>query len=520
MTDAQTAARASAVPGSGLASWFDEAPSGPTPATAARRWPTGRGIAVALFAFGAVWLPLLAWVSLSPPDDNIEQLTWVRALGWGYYKHPPLPTWLLWAPVRLFGLSPWVTSVLGAVCTLGAMAIVWRLLCRLRGRAHATVALLAMLCISYYSLRLNYYNHDVVLMLLSAASAAATWRAFEQPGRGGWVLLGLALGLGALAKYEVAVSVTCVLAYAAHRRAWRQPAQWRGLLLAGAIALALFAPHLVWLVRHDFLPVRYAQDSALDAGLSYPQRLVEAVHWLADQLLNRALPAFLFLAVVVGTARTRNEPPAGTAQAPRRSVGDDGSRALVLIWGLVPLLFIALTALLVGAQLPLHWGLPFLLFIAPAAMEWVPRERLRGVNASRAFAAFLMVQVLLLATLQVTSARGRLADRLSGWSRFDSQDLVADVAAAARRQLGGPIRIVSGDAPVAGALALLLPERPVVLIAGRLDISPWVDPDLLRRCGALEIGYALERGKPVGPDHPGLDWRVVPPSSTAADCRR
>ncbi|MBC7716569.1 MAG: glycosyl transferase, partial [Pseudorhodobacter sp.] len=48
---------------------------------------------------------LLTPVSLSPPVDNIEQLTWVRSLQWGYYKHPPLPTWLLWLTVQGFGLT-------------------------------------------------------------------------------------------------------------------------------------------------------------------------------------------------------------------------------------------------------------------------------------------------------------------------------------------------------------------------------------------------------------------------------
>ena len=46
--------------------------------------------------FAALWLSLLGFSSFAPPIDNIEQLTWVRSLEWGYYKHPPLPTWLLW----------------------------------------------------------------------------------------------------------------------------------------------------------------------------------------------------------------------------------------------------------------------------------------------------------------------------------------------------------------------------------------------------------------------------------------
>ncbi|NMM79160.1 hypothetical protein B2J89_21205, partial [Acidovorax sp. SRB_24] len=45
--------------------------------------------------FGVLWLWHLSSVALSPPADNIEQLSWMRSLQWGYYKHPPLPTWML-----------------------------------------------------------------------------------------------------------------------------------------------------------------------------------------------------------------------------------------------------------------------------------------------------------------------------------------------------------------------------------------------------------------------------------------
>ncbi|MEO7106865.1 MAG: glycosyltransferase family 39 protein, partial [Rhodoferax sp.] len=108
-------------------------------------------VALLLLSFAAVWLTHLSYVSLSPPTDNIEQLTWVNSLEGGYYKQPPLPTWLFWLPVKLFGASVWTSYVAGAVCTLGAIALLWRLLCEVRGLRYATLALLAVLCITYYN---------------------------------------------------------------------------------------------------------------------------------------------------------------------------------------------------------------------------------------------------------------------------------------------------------------------------------------------------------------------------------
>ena len=38
-------------------------------------------VGVGLLIFAIVWLNLLDFTSLSPPADDIEQLTWVRSMG-------------------------------------------------------------------------------------------------------------------------------------------------------------------------------------------------------------------------------------------------------------------------------------------------------------------------------------------------------------------------------------------------------------------------------------------------------
>lgn len=478
----------------------------------------GVTLSLTLLSFAGVWLAQLSMTSLSPPTDNIEQLTWVRSLEWGYYKHPPLPTWLIWLPSRLLGISAWTSYLTGAAFILGSAIVLWHLLFRLRGRNYATLGLLAVLCITYYNGRLYYYNHNVVLMFFATVSASLCWKAYSTGQSRWWIALGAALGLGALAKYQIAVTVTCLLAFWLQRRAWRDPRQRRGLLAAMLVALLIFVPHLQWLQAHDFGPIQYALESSLGAHLGTAARWEDSSHWLIDQLFNRALPAWLLLAAAVryGGADTVTRRGRVMQPAPfffgRQA---DAGRALLLSWGLVPLIFMPISGLATGADLQLQWGTPFLLFAVPAAMEvfgalidW------RQLSLRPAAKAFLFLQMLLLLLSHLTSFRGPEPLRNHHWRDFDGDGLAKALEAPASQALrGGPICVVSGPAAPAGALALRLTDRPLVLIDGRYDRSPWVGPELVQTCGMLELHSKDAAHNAVIKGFPELSWRVVPPES-------
>jgi len=465
--------------------------------------------AAGLILFILVWLIHLHYTSLVPPVDDLEQLTWVRSLEWGYYKHPPLPTWLLWLPVQVLGWGAWTVYSMGAATTVASLLIMWRLVARLRGERHALVALLAAACITYYNGRLNYYNHNVVLMLLNACTAAVTWQAFRHTRLRWWVALGVCLGLGALAKYQVIVTYACVLAFAVQQQFWRDHRSRQGLLLATLIGLLIFSPHLQWLRTHDFGPVTYAMSTSLGAAYPLLARTAWTVHWLADQLMNRALPALLLLVWVGWALRHRFARPMVVAV---HHDSPAGARALLLTFGLGPLVFMALVGLASGADLQLHWGTPFLLFTIPAIMELMAGIPWGQAALPRLLGAFITINALLLAVSHVTSPRGPQVLRDTHWRTFDPKP-VASAIEAARAEHGAPIRVLSGPPAFAAAIALELPEHPLVLIDGRRDESPWLtDAEALGR-GVVEIGPTgdLIDGHPFGKALPGWSFRISLP---------
>ncbi|MCR2702872.1 hypothetical protein NSP05_24555, partial [Salmonella enterica] len=81
--------------------------------------------------------------------------------------------------------------------------------------------------------------------------------------------------------------------------------------------------------------------------------------WWADQLLNRALPAWLFLAVLwlLGHRERRRLAVSlnatSTATSTACPTSGDAGRTLLLSFGLTPLVFVSVLALISGSHIQL-----------------------------------------------------------------------------------------------------------------------------------------------------------------------
>lgn len=466
-----------------------------TPVWSARSWALhlpvldGALVALVMAVFGVVWVAAYGMATLSPPVDNVEQLIWLRSLEWGYFKHPPLPTWMLGAAAAVFGATVELTYAVGALVTLGSLALFWRQLRAMRGNRYATLALLAALCITFYCGRIYYYNHNVVMMLWVALAAGLSWRLTWRPSLWGWAALGLVSGLGLLTKYQFVIASAVVGIWWLRLQGWRHPVHRVGAPLAAAVALLVFSPHLAWLATHGWMPLDYANASSLGHDLSLPGRLLHTLQFSADWLLNRSLPAWLVLGAAAWWARRQGDRPRGGETVTGVMGYAELSRQFLLLWGFVPLALMALMGLLGGIKLHLHWGTAFMLWSVPAVMEGCAARAawtsLRTVRA--AWAAFAVVQALVMAQSWMASPKGLRGYKPDHTDYFPSERVAARIARQAHAVLGGPIDIISGQQALAGAVAVRLPEQPRVLVLGSFAYSPWIQPGELKAARAIEV---------------------------------
>lgn len=474
-----------------------------------------------LLVWGSAWTLFLLWAVREVPVDSAEQMAWVRSLQWGYHKHPPLPTWLIAPGVAVFGLQAWIPAVWGALVKLLALLLCWDLMRRLFDVKRATLALVCITAVVYYSSRLHTYSHNEVMLLCSSSAAWALWQLLQTAQRRYGLMLGLSLGLGLLAKYQAVTTIAAALAVLLITGAWRQPRFCPALVLALVAAVGVVLPHALWLAGAAHTPLDYAAQSTGASEVGEAGRWAVWLVWNGD-LLGRSLGALLLLAGVAWWARgqlpmsqvptpTASTNPSSTTLAACFADPRAHARVLLWCWALVPLAFVWALALLGGGMVRPHWATPMALWLVAALCAALPSAAVNALSRPAFWAVAVMVQVALAGQLLWSEQRAAAGE--ARWGQPRVLRWAPALAEAARAELGGDIRVVVAPETVASTVALALAERPYPVLDGRLDISPWVPEGLIERCGVLFIVYEPSGPgrRPVVGGPPGLVWRVVPP---------
>lgn len=119
------------------------------------------------------------------------------------------------------------------------------------------------LAVVYYSYPSLEFNHNVAQFPIWAGLYLAFYHAITRNQLRAWLLVGVVGGIGMLTKYTVIFLLLPMAIYLLLPRQWpllKTPKPW----VAAAVMLAIFAPHLYWLITHEWLPLTYASGRAHD----------------------------------------------------------------------------------------------------------------------------------------------------------------------------------------------------------------------------------------------------------------
>jgi hypothetical protein len=191
--------------------------------------------------------------------DELQFLSDAIHLDWGYVPYPPLTPFLEHILISVFGLSM-VGLRLFAVLAQFTAIIAGGFMARDLGggslaQAAAALAVASAPISVFGGTEFQYTSFDYLWWVLIACF---TIHLLKTDNPRWWLAIGAAVGLGLETKYAIVFLIAGILVgllFTQARRYLRNPWFWAGI----AIALLIFLPNFIWLVRHNFISYEFLQ---------------------------------------------------------------------------------------------------------------------------------------------------------------------------------------------------------------------------------------------------------------------
>jgi 4-amino-4-deoxy-L-arabinose transferase-like glycosyltransferase len=436
----------------------------------------GRALGLILGVHTLVWTALPALLYANLPLDLIEALMYGREWQLGYDKLPPLPWWLVELAYLVTG-HDWSYYLLAQIAVCAALAVIYLAARPLVGGAGALVAVLIVDGLHYLNYTSAKFNHDVVQLPFWALAGYALHRGLRKGQIVDWLLLGIAVGMSLWAKYFVVVLVAPMVVFALIDRDARKCLATPGPYVAAAAALVIMAPHLIWLVRNDFLPFAYAEHRAV-LSRGWFDHVWHPGQFAVSQLFF-LIPSLIIAAPLFIPKRKANEARVAPAA--------DAFDRRILAWlAFGPIVTVLAMSLVSGRGTVAMWGYPLWLFLG----LWLVMIAERALTPARLGRIVLTWAIVFACLALAFIANYDVLPRFDHRYRavfFPGGALARAITQGWHDETGKPLRYVIGTMWDGGNVAHYSADQPRVLVDGKPERAPWIDLDDLKKRGAVVV---------------------------------
>lgn len=410
-----------------------------------RAFAAGRnlpGYAFALLAgYFLVHVTLRVLLSDSLEMDEAELVIATQDLRLLYGSQPPLFVWIQALGFELLGLNVFALALTKHLVLILGYVFVYESARIITGdprcAVFAALSLMLFPQIGFESHRA--LSHSVMVSTTAAGTVVALLRVIEHHRVGDYVVLGLAMGLGLLSKYNYLLLALPLLLSAGSIRRFR-PAllDWR-MLVATATTLVVFGPHLIAAAAQPALATQQSPKLKLEHASSYLDALVNGGNQVLISIAAQlAILLVVCVPVFVGSRSCSDRDPR------MRDYSRLFARALAIA---VISVLVAMVTLRIP-EMKQRWFQP-LLCILPLYVVARFGERIDTTRFRRLMAVVSLVGLAVLGTLYVRTAHPELVGRYVRLNlpmralanAVRSQGFDGGVIASDRREYSGTLRL-------------------------------------------------------------------------------
>ena len=216
-----------------------------------------------------VYLTLLKLFYLAAPELIFEEAyywNYAQHLDIGYLDHPLMVAWIIKVFTFIFGDNEFGVRIGAFLCWFITARYVFKLTCEIINQSAAYWALLLLAALPAYFSFGWFMSPDAPLTACWAAAIYYFHQVIVKGHAKAWVGVGIALGLGMISKYTIALLGGAMLLFLLIDKDSRKWLMRREPYLALLIACVLFSPVIVWNMQHAWASFAFQSEGRVASG--------------------------------------------------------------------------------------------------------------------------------------------------------------------------------------------------------------------------------------------------------------
>ena len=413
-----------------------------------------------------VWT-LISLIRVVMPTDALEGIYWGSLHDFGTPKHPPLAGWLTYLAYLPFKKGIFVYFMSQAFI-IGGFIYIYRLAKYFLNETQAMLSVILLEGCWCYSYITGYYgfNPDVILLFILPVIVFYFYNCMKTNKPSDWIKLGIFVGFSFLNKYQTLLIILLMALWAILFR--RNTFRNKYFYLSIVIALLIFSPHIIWLIKYDFFPLMYFEEE------------LSTTYWY-HHITSPLIFILMQIVAILGTLITYFILKFKTKSSFKfvKEYNKEDFWFLILL-GLGPILLHIIIGVINGDMRP-RWGFEFWYLIGVMLFYFWPIKINKNdfILALKSSYVMMLIVFLSLGTLLTVEKNYR--------SRYPVAQVFGDIKTFWAEEVGTPLKYLGGYIEWTLPLSIYGDTHPECILDTFGYKNPWIDENELKNYGVFVI---------------------------------